>query len=48
VHVGTANALAYVVAAGIASLFVAPLALEWYMLVRTRAHWPAPTAPRAA
>jgi hypothetical protein len=35
--VDTSNALAYVFVAGIAGLFVSLLALEWYMLVRTRA-----------
>jgi hypothetical protein len=35
--VDASNALAYVVVAGIAGLFVALLALEWYMLGRTRA-----------
>jgi hypothetical protein len=35
--VDTSNALAYVFVAGIAGLFVLLLALEWYMLGRTRA-----------
>ncbi len=44
--VDTSNALAYVFVAGIACLFVSLLALEWYMLGRTRAHpQPARLAP---
>jgi hypothetical protein len=39
--VDTTNSLAYVFVAGIAGLFVSLLALEWYMLARTR-----PSAPR--
>jgi hypothetical protein len=39
--VDTSNALAYVFVAGIAALFVSLLALEWYMLGRSRASRPA-------
>jgi hypothetical protein len=35
--VDTSTALAYIFVAGIAGLFVTLLALEWYMLGRTRA-----------
>jgi hypothetical protein len=44
--VDTANSLAYVFVAGIASLFVSLAALEWYMLGRERAGLrPARVAP---
>jgi hypothetical protein len=40
--VDTSNAIAYVFVAGIAGLFVALLALEWYMLSRARTRGSAP------
>jgi hypothetical protein len=44
--VDTSNAIAYVFVAGIAALFVSLLALEWYMIGRTRAR-ATPVATRA-